>query len=854
MSVDDDRPVFACRCLNIRLYASRENRKNSQEPLSSPSSEYQPLYVGEDGIKISHNELTLRTRFAVSQDSSSASGHSQQTLVTCLVCDTPAYRVKADVPPDEDAKQGPVLPTEDWAERNTLMSRSGLVDVHVGKGGCIAEEEIRRIASSTSYSQYFSLSLPSESHTLSTAPPPVLPPTRLGIPASHAFLPSLPPFLPPPPFTPSHPIFLHLSSIATASSNDARRDTEKRIEDFAKQQLAALEEHETKLKTQLEHLWKIVKEALKKAEQERDASLLSALQSRRRSMSPRRVQPSLSGVGSPVVRNFVPSSYHAPRAVTSSNARQSALSASLATSSFHHPRAQQESNIRQTSTTVPAQRLLTPSPPPYTSNPSSSSSSTGSGTGSIAELSRSLKRNMDASNDIAATHRWYVIEEQEAARRKAREKAEKDKENKTPKDEKEGRDSNKSTATSGNNAVTTRPSTDKSKGQESLGIDDKRDSPRKKDGRRKVTFNVEPNVVTIKRNITAESEQGRTPDGEEDLLFDMDGVEFGTAERTEQTSNGEDIQKELPADITFREVPDRSQRPNRRQHDLKDAGLPQSFAALRPSSLPAPSSIRPPIRSQTGETQTHPRLTSPRMQRGADSSRARDINRQASERRLSQEVLSPEQRDLLKRVAADSPSHRGLWRPGSDAWKIFDRNGLQSSQDSTIAEEDEQDESTLDPPVTNGKDSELTDWRYYKQSDMVGSLPIPMAQHLPGSAPSLKPKTSLTDRPGALVPPLPSVAEEGEGQTDQVEKRSAAAIRKQVYAERNKKRSLDPGVLDFVDEEDGDENASPDNVDVGHDDDEVDQVSASRSRQHALEIIKLRNRVPPEGFWRSLAD
>lgn len=57
--------------------------------------------------------------------------------MTCLVCDTKAYRVKTEVTPDADAKEGPVLPTEEWAERDTLMSRVGFVDVHVGTGGCV---------------------------------------------------------------------------------------------------------------------------------------------------------------------------------------------------------------------------------------------------------------------------------------------------------------------------------------------------------------------------------------------------------------------------------------------------------------------------------------------------------------------------------------------------------------------------------------------------------------------------------------------------------------------------------------------------------------------------------------------
>lgn len=134
-------------------------------------------------------------------------------------------------------------------------------------------------------------------------------------------------------------------------------------------------------------------------------------------------------------------------------------------------------------------------------------------------------------------------------------------------------------------------------------------------------------------------------------------------------------------------------------------------------------------------------------------------------------------------------------------------------------------------------------WSHYRRPDISGSVPIPMApisQQKLGGAPSLQPKTSLSDRQGTLVPPLPAVVEN----PDQKQK-SAAASRKEVYDERNKVRGLDPGILDFDYEEDEDANSPVY-------DDELNQVSASRSRQHALKIIQARNSVPAEGLWRSL--
>ena len=104
---------------------------------------------------------------------------------------------------------------------------------------------------------------------------------------------------------------------------------------------------------------------------------------------------------------------------------------------------------------------------------------------------------------------------------------------------------------------------------------------------------------------------------------------------------------------------------------------------------------------------------------------------------------------------------------------------------------------------------------------------------------SLHPKT-LTSRIASLAPPLTTVVEEDEKD----KKKSAAAHRREVYAERNRIKQVDPGLLDYADDEV--DTPSPDG-------DDMNEVSVSRSRQHALNIIKARNSLPAEGLWRSLA-
>ena len=109
-------------------------------------------------------------------------------------------------------------------------------------------------------------------------------------------------------------------------------------------------------------------------------------------------------------------------------------------------------------------------------------------------------------------------------------------------------------------------------------------------------------------------------------------------------------------------------------------GLPQSFAALRPSSLPAPSNVRPPIRA---------RLEGPK--RRTDSSAKQSKPRRAPTVQ-PEAALSSQQIDIRKFVGAEMPTHRGSWKAGADSWKIFEGN----NSDQTDEDESEADtESTV---------------------------------------------------------------------------------------------------------------------------------------------------------------
>lgn len=122
-----------------------------------------------------------------------------------------------------------------------------------------------------------------------------------------------------------------------------------------------------------------------------------------------------------------------------------------------------------------------------------------------------------------------------------------------------------------------------------------------------------------------------------------------------------------------------------------------SFAALRPSSLPAPSFIRPPITQQPPVPEIQ-LLPAPRDRKG----KGRATQGRKSVSPPVDDDWQPHETEILKLVGADMPSHRGAWGKDSEAWRIFGRrqvNRNQSGTDSpTIVEEpeDQEDEDRED--------------------------------------------------------------------------------------------------------------------------------------------------------------
>ena len=105
------------------------------------------------------------------------------------------------------------------------------------------------------------------------------------------------------------------------------------------------------------------------------------------------------------------------------------------------------------------------------------------------------------------------------------------------------------------------------------------------------------------------------------------------------------------------------------------------------------------------------------------------------------------------------------------------------------------------------------------------SLPIPIGlnnHRQTFGIPAYEPKTSLSDRPGMLVPALRGSS-------------ASSSLRRASYAERDRVRPVDPGALDFA-------------VDDEYDDDvDSDPETGGKARQRALRILKARNEMPPAG-------
>lgn len=160
------------------------------------------------------------------------------------------------------------------------------------------------------------------------------------------------------------------------------------------------------------------------------------------------------------------------------------------------------------------------------------------------------------------------------------------------------------------------------------------------------------------------------------MLFPLEDLEG------EDTGDSSDIQHStLPL---LDQTVSRSLRPRaiRSQNNI------EIFSSLRPSSLPNPSHIRP-MRGQPHVDSSSSHVIRPRPKVL--------ITPGGSHSPPLQHIPTEHERELLKLVAADTPSHRGAWTPNSRAWRTFiRRQDLKENVDRSgrILEEGEEMEET----------------------------------------------------------------------------------------------------------------------------------------------------------------
>ncbi|KAJ7591457.1 hypothetical protein C8J56DRAFT_935621 [Mycena floridula] len=702
---------YSCRCLNIRVKSS----KASGEPLVAAPADYTSIYVAEDGVQVSFSQLVLRNRTR-GVEIAGTSRCSRYTSVTCLVCDILVYRVYQTIPVELEGRNGPLLPTEEWVEQEIMKSSSGWIEL---RKGCLTEPQFKALENSPNYSSVFSLVLPSPLPDVEVTPQPA--PRR-------EYLSHMRSMFPPPGFTPTHPVFVHLSSFALSQSNKLRAVAEDHIADFVLAKVDEVAAAELVVRRQTEALWTKFKEGITKAEQERS---IPRSPTSRTGPSPTQNTTESGPVLS--IREFVPLSVPPTRP----NVLKEPVVSSLSMTRFQHPEYLKES--------------MSGSQSPDNGRPGSPDSgmTLTSKTGAVAGGNvLQYNRNFNEAFDSASSYRYTMNLDQEMARTRP-----------VPP------------------ATSTSPV-----------IDDKQEPPTSpvvsptksstKGKQRKVTF-ATPANGHIKEDDDAEDDLRTYRDDAQEMVFELE--EEGKSDRIPDPTNAEQ--------------PHIIRSPRLGPHRKPSInGLPESLSALMPSSLPN-------LRFHDNQRSLPSTNVSASFQRDLKSAPS---PASPSQPQLEEDLENSDffRAEVSKLVAADTPSHRSAWKQDSAAWKVF--MGRQKKQ--------EDDQTFQDLP--------------HYDSGIPGSLPIPI------KLPPPRQKVTL----GSFRPQLSII--------EQQPTRSSSAIRKAVYAERDRERALDPGPLDFaLEEEDSEDFAEAEQL----------PMSPNRGRDHALKIIQARSSIPEAGMWRSLA-
>lgn len=289
-----------------------------------------------------------------------------------------------------------------------------------------------------------------------------------------------------------------------------RRAAEQTIRRVIQEQVLELEAVETKLRKDVEQIWVKSRDSIDKIEAEAAQRGRVAWAKRRHSntarTSPTRPGPGPGPNGTPAsirVTDFVPIANPMVRMASPlPPSIPSALSTSLATSSFHYPAAAERNT---TSSGQQRERNGSGSPPPYSSNPPSPFSGE-------AVIRDAYRRNMDESIDIATSFRYVSeMQAQMEAIQKRQEIAAQAEESIAQQPNAAAEPSARGRSPRTSKSAIKKPkvkvdskSPTKSKRSSSRTEDAKEDTTPSK-GKRKVTFDVKPEVAIIDGDNTVPS-------------------------------------------------------------------------------------------------------------------------------------------------------------------------------------------------------------------------------------------------------------------------------------------------------------------------------------------------------------
>jgi len=144
--------------------------------------------------------------------------------------------------------------------------------------------------------------------------------------------------------------------------------------------------------------------------------------------------------------------------------------------------------------------------------------------------------------------------------------------------------------------------------------------------------------------------------------------------------------------LPLNELPHMPSRPPRTRHI--GSGLPSSLSSLRPTSLPSPSATRQPHTLRTPEKTSQSIRATQSLE---NSPQGHTKGTPALSTNTDSENVGPpdpREEEILKLVAADTPSHRGAWKKDSKAWQLFvRRQGGKARQSGGLIPEEIEDDT-----------------------------------------------------------------------------------------------------------------------------------------------------------------